>query len=56
MGLRKKHESQREILYKQRQKEFTIIEMRYVNVRNEIEAKFRKDLILLDRYSSVKKM
>ena len=41
---------------KQRKKDFEIIELRFVNVHNEMEAKFRKEMIHLEKYSTVKKM
>lgn len=40
----------------QRKREFEIIEKRYVNVWKEMEAKFRKDLIRLEKESPAKKM
>lgn len=40
----------------QRKKEFEIIERRFVNVWNEMEAKFRKELLKLDKMSPIKKM
>lgn len=51
-----KHESQRETLIKQRDKEFEIIEQRYVNVWNDLDAKYKKGLIYMDKISTVKKM
>lgn len=48
--------AQRENLEKQRKKEFEIIERRYVNVWNEMESKFKKDLLKLEKDSHVKKM
>lgn len=47
-SLKKKHASQREQLTLQQQKEFDIIERRFVNVWNDMEAKFRKDIKKLD--------
>ena len=41
---------------KKRDQEFEIVEMRFVNVWNEMDAKYRKTLIDMDRYSVVKKM
>ena len=55
-GIKKKHESQRETLYKQRAKEFDIIEQRYINVWNDLDAKYKKGLIYMDKISAVKKM
>jgi hypothetical protein len=43
-------------LEQQRKKEFEIINKRYLNVRSELEAKFRKESLKLDRDSTVKKM
>ena len=40
----------------QKEKEFEIIEKRFVNVWNELESKFRKDMQGLDKLDSVKKM
>lgn len=48
-SLRKKHASQRETLQQQQKKEFDIVERRFVNVWNEMEAKFRKELKKLDQ-------
>lgn len=40
----------------QKEKEFDIIEKRFVNVWNELESKFRKDMLALDKLDTVKKM
>ena len=40
----------------QKEKEFQIIERRFVNVWNELESKFRKQVKSLDKLDSVKKM
>ena len=40
----------------QKDKEFEIIEKRFVNVWNELESKFRKEMLVLDKLDSVKKM
>ena len=46
-------ESDEEIVFDeatiQKQKEFDIIEKRFVNVWNELESKFRKDMLELDK-------
>ena len=42
-SLQKKHKSQRDTLEMQRKKEFEIIERRFVNIWNEMGAKYRKD-------------
>ena len=55
-NLKKKHASQRKGLAIQKQKEFDIIEKRFVNVWNELESKFRKDMLALDKLDTVKKM
>lgn len=55
-GIKKKHQSQRDAYLKKRDQEFEIVEMRFVNVWNEMDAKYRKTLIDMDRYSVVKKM
>ena len=44
-NLQKKHQSQRETLIVQRKSEFEVVEQRFVNVWNEMEAKFKKELI-----------
>jgi hypothetical protein len=40
----------------QRKKEFDIIEKRFINVWNEMEGKFRKELMRLEKMSPMKKM
>ena len=55
-NLKKKHQSQRRGLLSQKKKEFDIIERRFINVWNEMEGKFRKELLELDRHDAVKKM
>ena len=55
-NLKKKHQSQRKGLAIQKQKEFDIIEKRFVNVWNELESKFKKDMLTLEKHDSVKKM
>ena len=55
-NLKKKHQSQRKGLAIQKQKEFDIIEKRFVNVWNELESKFKKDMLALEKHDSVKKM
>ena len=55
-NIQKKHQSQRNGLLAQKQKEFDIIEKRFVNVWNELESKFRKEMHALDKQDTVKKM
>jgi hypothetical protein len=55
-NLQKKHQSQRETLIVQRKNEFEVVEQRFVNVWNEMEAKFKKELISMEKHSAVKKM
>lgn len=55
-NLQKKHASQRQGLLQQKQKEFDIIEKRFVNVWNELESKYRKEMLALEKYDTVKKM
>lgn len=55
-NIQKKHASQRKGLRIQKEKEFEIIEKRFVNVWNELEHKFRKEMLELDKLDSVKKM
>jgi len=55
-SVKKKHASQREALQQQQKREFDIVERRFVNVWNEMEAKFRKELKKLECQSPVKKM
>lgn len=55
-NLQKKHHAQRESLIIQRKTEFEVVEQRFVNVWNDLEAKFKKELISLDKNSVVKKM
>ena len=40
----------------QRKKEFEIIERRFVNIWNEMEAKYRKDFQKMKKLSPVKRM
>lgn len=40
----------------QKQTEFEIIEKRFVNVWNDLESKFRKEMLALDKLDTVKKM
>lgn len=44
-NLQKKHQAQRETLIVQRKNEFEVVEQRFVNVWNDMEAKFKKELI-----------
>ena len=39
-----------------RRKEFEVIEIRFINVWNEMTGKFKKELIDLEKHSAVKKM
>ena len=55
-NLQKKHTAQRKALLKQKDKEFEVIEKRFVNVWNELESKFRKEMLALDKQDTVKKM
>ncbi len=55
-GIKKKHQTQRDDLLKQREKEFEIVEQRFINVWNEMDGKYRKELINMDKFSVVKKM
>lgn len=55
-NIQKKHASQRKGLRIQKEKEFDIIEKRFVNVWNELESKFRKEMLALDKLDTVKKM
>lgn len=55
-NLQKKHASQRQGLLQQKTKEFEIIEKRFVNVWNELESKYRKEMHALERLDTVKKM
>ena len=56
ISLQKKHKSQRDSLEIQRKKEFEIIERRFVNIWNEMEAKYRKDFQKMKKLSPVKRM
>ena len=40
----------------QKEKEFKVIEQRFVNIWNELESKFRKMMLDLEKHDSVKKM
>lgn len=55
-GIKKKHQTQRDDLLKQREREFEIIEHRFKNVWNEMDTKYKKELIIMDKFSVVKKM
>lgn len=55
-GFKKRQTRLREQMLGQRKKEFEVHELRFVNVWNEMEAKFKKELIALDKFSVVKKM
>lgn len=55
-GFKKRQSRLREQMLTQRKKEFEVHELRFVNVWNEMEAKFKKELIALDKFSVVKKM
>ena len=54
--LQLKHASQRQSLLQARKKEFEVIEMRFVNVWNEMASRFKKELNDMEKHSSVKKM
>ena len=49
VNLTKKHAAQRKGLCIQKDKEFEVIEKRFVNVWNELESKFRKEMLALDK-------
>ena len=51
-----KHQSQRQSLLNARRKEFEVIELRFVNVWNEMASKFKKELNDMEKHSAVKKM
>ena len=51
-----KHSSQRQSLLNARKKEFEVIELRFVNVWNEMASKFKKELFEINKHSAVKKM
>lgn len=55
-SLHMKHHSQRQALVIQRKKEFEVIEMRFVNVWNEMMGRFKKELNDMEKHSSVRKM
>ena len=55
-AVQEKHRSQRQSLLNARKKEFEVIEMRFVNVWNEMASRFRKELNDMDKHSSVRKM
>lgn len=55
-NLLRKHESNRRGLLLQKQKEFDVIEKRFVNVWNDLESKYKKELLNLDKLDAVKKM
>ena len=55
-NLLRKHESNRRGLLLQKSKEFDVIEKRFVNVWNDLESKYKKDLLNLDKLDAVKKM
>ena len=55
-NLKSKHASQRQGLLSQKKKEFEIVERRFVNVWNDLESKYRKEMQALDKMDSVKKM
>ena len=54
--IRIKHQSQRKALLIQREKEFEVIELRFVNVWNEMTGRFKKELNDMEKHSSVRKM
>jgi len=55
-GVQTKHSSQRQSLLNARKKEFEVIEMRFVNVWNEMASKFKKEMNDMEKHSAVKKM
>lgn len=54
--LRIKHQSQRKSLLLQREKEFEVVELRFVNVWNELTSRFKRELNEMEKHSSVRKM
>jgi hypothetical protein len=55
-GLHMKHHAQRQALILQRRNEFEVIEMRFVNVWNEMMGKFKRELNEMEKNSNVRKM
>ena len=55
-GVMSKHSSQRQALLNARRKEFEVIELRFVNVWNEMASRFKKELNDMEKHSSVRKM
>ena len=56
IAVQTKHQSQRQALLAARKKEFEVIEMRFVNVWNEMASRFKKEVNDMEKHSSVKKM
>ena len=56
VAVQTKHQSQRQSLLTARRKEFEVIEMRFVNVWNEMASRFKRELNDMEKHSSVKKM
>ncbi len=55
-GCQAKHASQRQSLLNARKKEFEVIELRFVNVWNEMASRFKKEMNDMEKHSAVKKM
>lgn len=55
-ALQTKHSSHRQSLLVRRKQEFEVIEMRFVNVWNEMASRFKKELNDMEKHSAVKKM
>ena len=51
-----KHQSQRQSLLSARKKEFEVIELRFINVWNEMASRFKKELNEMEKHSAVRKM
>ena len=52
-GVQAKHSSQRQSLLLARRKEFEVIELRFVNVWNEMASRFKKELNDMDKHLSL---
>ena len=55
-AVQSKHQSQRQSLLNARRKEFEVIELRFINVWNEMASKFKRELNDMEKHSAVKKM
>lgn len=54
--LQTKHASQRQSLLQARKREFEVIELRFVNIWNEMAGKFKREMNEMEKHSAVKKM